>query len=352
MVAVKAGQANAYLKSIDAKVCAILFFGPDAGLVSERSERLAKHWANLEQPAGEIIRLDDETLADDPDRLVVEAGTLPMFGGTKVIRAIAGRRIDGKALGSLVGDAKAAAFLVVEAGNLLPSSELRQLFEKSAVAAAVACYPDDQQTVGTVIDEVVRAARMSIEPAARAALIHRLGADRALTRNEIEKLVLFAHGRNAITQDDVDAIVGDAADLALDTIVTAAASGQVLEALQDTARAWAAGESAQSLIAALQRHLMRLHRARGALDQGASLDTILRQQRPPLNFKQQPIFSNQCRAWSLTSLTTALRLTAEAALAARTKSDLEEPLAERLVLNIAYLARSGARQASTGSGRR
>ena len=253
-------------------------------------------------------------LSEDPDRLVVEAGTLPMFGGTKVIRAIAGRRIDGKALSGLVGDATAAAFLVVEAGNLLPSSELRQLFEKSTVAAAVACYPDDQQTVGTVIDEVVRAARMTIDTGARSTLIHRLGADRAMTRNEIEKLVLFAHGRDTITQDDVDAIVGDAADLALDAIVNSAANGQVLEALQDTARAWAAGESAQSLIAALQRHLMRLHKARGALDQGASLDTILRQQRPPLNFKQQPIFSNQCRAWSLPSLTTALRLTAEAAL--------------------------------------
>ena len=104
-----------------------------------------------------------------------------------------------------------------------------------------------------------------------------------------------------------------------------------------------ARQEAQALIAALQRHLMRLHKARGALDQGASMETILRQQWPPLNFKQQPVFSAQCRAWSLASLTTALRLTADAALAARLKSDLEEPLAERLMLNIAYLARSGAR---------
>jgi DNA polymerase III subunit delta len=351
VVAVKAGQANAYLKSLDAKVRAVLFFGTDAGLVSERSERLAKLWSNREKPAGEIIRMDDETLAEDPDRLIVEAGTMPMFGGTKVIRAVAGRRVDGKALSGIIDGSGAAAFLVVEAGNLLPSSELRQLFEKSATAAAVACYPDDQQSVGTVIDEVVRAARMTIEPSARAALVHRLGADRVLTRNEIGKLVLFCHGRQEITQDDVDAIVGDAAELTLDAIVTAAANGQVTEALRDTARAWAAGESAQSLIAAIQRHLVRLHRARGALDQGASIDTILRQQRPPLNFKQQPIFSSQCRAWSLASLTTALRLTAEAALAARTKSDLEEPLAERLVLNIAYLARIGARPPARAAGR-
>ena len=61
VVAVKAGQANAFLKTVDPRVRAVLFFGPDAGLVSERSEQLAKKWANLEQPAGEIIRIDDET---------------------------------------------------------------------------------------------------------------------------------------------------------------------------------------------------------------------------------------------------------------------------------------------------
>lgn len=346
MVAVKAGQANAYLRSLDAKVRAVLFFGPDAGLVSERGEKLAKHWAHREQPAGEIIRIDDDTLSEDPDRLIVEAGTLPMFGGTKVIRAVAGRRVDGKALGPLIGGNGSAALVVVEAGNLLPSSELRQVFEKATNAAAVACYQDDQQAVGQVIDEVVKTAGMTIDTPARAALIERLGADRALTRNEIEKLVLFAHGRGKITEDDVDAIVGDAADLALDAIVEAAASGQVSEALQDTARAWAAAESAQALILALQRHLLRLHKARAALDQGATMDAILRSQRPPMNFKQQPIFSNQCRNWSTASLTTALKLTADAALTARTKSDLEEPLAERLVLNIAYLARSGAKGAA------
>ena len=42
VVAVKAGQANAFLKTVDPRVRAVLFFGPDAGLVSERSEQLAK----------------------------------------------------------------------------------------------------------------------------------------------------------------------------------------------------------------------------------------------------------------------------------------------------------------------
>ena len=54
----------------------------------------------------------------------------------------------------------------------------------------------------------------------------RLGADRALSRAEIEKLALYCLGRRAVTLEDVESIVGDAADLALERIAEAAAEGR------------------------------------------------------------------------------------------------------------------------------
>ena len=53
----------------------------------------------------------------------------------------------------------------------------------------------------------------------------RLGADRALSRGEVEKLALYAHGRGTVEVDDVEAIVGDASELALDKIPLATAAG-------------------------------------------------------------------------------------------------------------------------------
>ena len=76
----------------------MLFYGSDAGLVSERSAQLAALLAARETPAGEIIRMDDADLDGDPDRLAVELQTIPMFGGSKVVRATAGRRINAAAL--------------------------------------------------------------------------------------------------------------------------------------------------------------------------------------------------------------------------------------------------------------
>ncbi len=118
MVAVKAHQAQAFLTSPDPRYSAVLFYGPDAGLVLERAQALAKACGGARTPPGEILRLDDADLEGDPDRLAVELRTIAMFGGRKVVRAAAGRRVTAAALKPLLEEAELEGVLIVEAGNL------------------------------------------------------------------------------------------------------------------------------------------------------------------------------------------------------------------------------------------
>jgi DNA polymerase III subunit delta len=343
MVAVKAHQAANFLKAPDPRLAAVLFYGPDAGLVAERGQALARAMAAKEMPPGEILRFDDANLEDDPDRLGVELRTMPMFGGRKIVRATAGRRITAAALKPLVEEGALAGFLIVEAGNLRPDDALRSLFEKAPSAAAVACFPDEAHDLEAVVREVLGAAKLAISSEAREVLLSRLGADRALTRGELEKLALYAHGRGTVEVEDVEAIVGDASELALDKIPLAAASGQAERALVDFDRAVASGESPQTIMLALERHFQRLHRIRAQVEQGRALDDVLRQQRPPLHFKQRDAIAAQCRRWTLAKLSRALTAIAGAVKAARNGGP-EEALAQRLVLEVAAAAREGSAQ--------
>lgn len=342
MVAVKAHQASAFLASPDPKIRAVLFFGSDAGLASERAQGLAKAMAQRSVPEGEILRLDDADLEGDPDRLVVELGTVPMFGGPKIVRTVAGRRVNAAALRGLLEGGLLEGTLVVEAGNLKPDDSLRTLFEKSPVAAAVACYADAAQDLDGLIRGMVREAGATISAEAREELVARLGADRVLSRGEIEKLLIYAGPSAAIGLDDIEAVVGDVSELAIERITFAAAAGQVQRAISECGRAVSAGENAQAIIAAMQRHFQRLHRVRAALDRGSSLDDTLRQIKPPLHFKQTDAFAAQCRAWSASRLADALGRIAVAARAARLNAALEDALAERLVLGLGMMARDAA----------
>ncbi|MFA5899200.1 MAG: DNA polymerase III subunit delta [Hyphomicrobium sp.] len=337
MVAIKAHQANSFLNPPGPKVPAVLFYGTDAGLVSERAQKLAKLVAARD--AGEIVRIDDADLDTDPDRLAVELQTIPMFGGSKVVRATAGRRITAAALQPLIEGGTLAATLIVEAGNLKPSDSMRALFEKSAQAAAVACYADEVADIEGLIREIVKAHGLEISSDAREMLVARMGADRALSRGEIEKLAMYAADKRLIEAADVEAVVGDASELAIDRTLNAVASGDAGRAIAEFSRAMAAGESAQMMISALQRSLQRLHRIRGDIDAGSSFDDAIRQQRPPVHFKQKDALGLQCRMWTTPRLTQALARTAKAAKAARLNSALEEAIAEELLMAVASAAR-------------
>jgi DNA polymerase-3 subunit delta len=341
MVAVKTHQAEAFLRVLERLPQAILLYGPDAGLVLERAAQLARRLAAEHDPPGEILRLDDTSLDEDPHRLFVELTTVPMFSGRKVVRASPGRRLTAAALKPLLEAGPLEGYLIVEAGNLRPDEALRALFEKSATAAAIACFADEARDLEALAKEVLAGARLKITPEALRGLVARLGADRALSRAEIEKLALYANGKGTIEQEDVEAAVGDAAELAIDRVVLAAGSRRLAEALNECDRCIAGGENAQAIIAALQRHFLRLHAMRSALDGGRPLEEILRQQRPPLHFKRKGIIEQHCRTWSAGELNAAVASINATAKAARLASSIEATLAAKLISD---LAGSGERQ--------
>jgi DNA polymerase-3 subunit delta len=337
MVTVKSFQADAFLKAVERVPSAVLFYGTDAGLVGERAATLARRLAEVHD--GEVLRLDDTDLDDDPNRIGVELLTRPMFGGRKIVRAATGRRINAASLKPIVEVGSLEGFLIVEAGSLRRGDALLTLFETAAGAAAVACYPDEARDLESVIGDVLAAARMQIAPEARKLLVSRLGADRALSRAEVEKLTLYARGKARIEEADVEAAVGDAAETALDRVVLAAASGRAGEAVRECERCVTGGEDAQRVIAALQNHFMRLHRLRGAHDAGRSLDDLIRALKPRPNYRQEAAIAQQVRQWPLASLNAALARIGHAAKAARLNSALDTTLAERLLLSLGDLAR-------------
>lgn len=343
MVAVKAAQAEAFLSNLKSPTVAWLLYGSDAGLVSERAASLAERLARNESPPGEIVRMDDSDLEHDPDRFSVELLMVPMFGGRKIVRATAGRRLNAALLKPILSEPALPAFLIVEAGNLRPDDSLRQMFERPPHAAAIACFADDTRDLDAVVRQVLEAHSLEIKPDARELLISKLGADRVLSRGEVEKLALFCMGGDEITAEDVEAIVGDASELTMDRIVSAAALGNGIRATLELDRTLSAGESAQTVISALQRHFQRLHRFRLAIEAGQSTEDVLKQTRPPLHFKARDAIAAELRLWTVPLLAAALSDISAAQKAARLTTVLESQIAERLIMKIAERARSRAR---------
>ena len=175
-------------------------------------------------------------------------------------------------------------------------------------------------------------------------LVSRLGADRALSRGEIDKLILYCAGRTAVTADDILAIVGDATEAGLEEIAVAAANGEAVKVVHDYDRAINAGESSQAILLIAMRYFQRLQRLTAQIDKGKSPEEAVRGLRPPVHFKLKDTLTRQCRIWSTAALGDALERLSAAQVQARLNSAMDDILAERVLFNLAAHAQRARRR--------
>jgi DNA polymerase-3 subunit delta len=343
MVALKNPEVDAFLARPNPARPIVLVFGPDAGLVRERTDKIIQ--ASVDDPRDPfaLVRLEGDALASEPSRLAEETDTVPLLGGRRAIWVKAGGRNFAAAIETVLQAPPNDCRIIIEAGDLRRNAPIRVVCEKAKSAAVIACYVDGERELGRLIDDEMREAKLAIAPDARAMLVSLIGGDRQASRSELRKLALYAQGRDRVGIEDVLAVVADASALALDGVVDAAFAGRTAEAETQFAKALAAGTSAGTILAAALRHVTQMHKARIAVDAGDSIDAALGGFVPPVHFRRKPLVESAVRSWSAERLARAMEQLADATLEARklrTPVDgLVEPTAQRALLSIAQQAR-------------
>ncbi len=330
MVAVTAREAEAFVKTRFASVPIILFYGPDEGLVSERAGAVAT--ATTGGDAGNIVRIDGDELASDPLRLADEANAISMFGGMRAIRVKAGSRSIAASLEPLLSSPPIDARIIIEAGDLKAGHALRAAIEKAKEAAAVPCYAEDSRDIGRLLDEMLEMAGLRIETEARQMVLGLLGADRRLSRMEIDKLLLYAAGKSVVTTEDVEAIMTEASQLSVDAIVDAAFLGQLDRIEEEARRLLADGTDAGVILGFALRHAFTLQ----AILRDRNGNESIKAHR--INWKREKAVLAQLDRWNGPRLDRVVQILSDAILAVRRQAILGEPTAIRAFWSIALAA--------------
>jgi DNA polymerase-3 subunit delta len=338
MVALKTGEIEAFVARPDPSRSVVLVFGPDAGLVSERVDAIVR--ASVDDPSDPfaLVRLDGDTLASDPARLVDEALTVPLFGGRRAIRLRAGNRNIVPAVEGILGVTLRDCRVVIEAGELKRGAALRNLIERDKTAVAVSCYADGDRDLERLIDKELRDNNLTISSDARAALVPLLGGDRRASRAELRKLALYATGQKQIEIDDVIAVVADASALALEALVDAAFAGRIVDAEKEFSKASIARTDPTAIVGAALRQIARLHALRLDVESGTSASAVVDHAQPQIHFLRKPMVAVALKAWTSERLAKAMAMLAEAALDVKRQQRIAETIAHRAMMLIARAA--------------
>jgi DNA polymerase-3 subunit delta len=343
-VKIPPARAESFLAGIGDDIHAVLFYGPDSGLIRERGRALSVKTAGSNDDPFLMAELTAADLRDDPARIADEACSLAFGGGRRAVRVRgAGDGVTQAVAGAieLLGDGSGPppSLIIVEAGELGPRSSLRRLFEGADHSAAIACYLDEGAGLERVIEDALQGHGLRAGTDALAWLARTLGADRGVTLGEVEKLGLYCAGAKEVTLEDCRAVVGEAAAHELEDAVYAAGGGDATALDRALTRAFQEGVSPITVLRAAQRHIQRLHLVAGQVAAGGSLDAAVKGLRPPVFFKLADRFRAQARNWTPDRLATALDLLTDAELGAKTTGKPDRLICQRVLMQIATAAR-------------
>jgi DNA polymerase III subunit delta len=329
-----------FLRSPDPGVRAVLLYGPDEGKVRERGADLARRIVpDLSDPF-RVAELTGDAVADDPARLADEAAAIAMTGGRRVVRVRPAGNDCADAFAQFFKHAPGDALIVAEAGDLDGRSALRKVFEAAQLGVAVPCYADEGRDLARVIADILAQLKITAAREAVDWLATRLGGDSAVVKGELEKLALYVGSGGTASLDDMRAAIGDSAELDLDDVTRATATGDVASLARTLDRLGEEGTSAVTILRALQRHFARLHLAAGLIAAGRDEATALRSLRPPVFWKEEAAFKTALKRWRLPALARAQRRLIEAEIAAKT-APAGTLIVERCLLDLAAEAGGG-----------
>ena len=340
MAVLKATEVDHFIARPDPAIKAVLIYGPDTGAINEYARKIVTGVAgNLDDPFN-VMRLNDQALGDDAERLADEAQSISMMGGRRAIWVSGAGAGFHKAVTGYLDVADTDSLIVAEAGELPKSSKLRALFEKSSNALAVPCYLDSKESLHQVIGRAMADYKLDIAPDAHHRLCEILGSDRQVTRSELEKLALYCAGQDSVGLEDVNAVCGDTSELSIDDMVDAVFMGDAGQACSLFDRLSGTGITATRLLSMAAMHIARLQGLSLSAQSSGNAGTAVKSARPPIFFRRQPAVIRQLSIWQLRDLESAEQTLQAAIAQTRQHPQLEPEIAERAILSLARSAQA------------
>ena len=338
----KAHEVDGFLARLQTQYPIVLVYGPDKGLVFERASAFAKLTGVKPDDPFSTVRLEAADLERDPARLVDEAHTVSLFGGKRLIwvrNAANGRNLT-DVVKQLAKTALENVYLLIEAGDLKKGAGLRSAVETAASAMALPCYADDARALEGLIDQVLSEYHLAISLEARKWLKENLGGDRLISRSELDKLCLYAMGKDEITLDDVKNAVSDVSGLTYDEIIDAVLTGDLIAFNNRFDRQVATGNALFLILSAAQRQFQQLQLLRQQVEvEEKTPSSAIASARPPIFFRRQKIIEQAVSRWSLSRIAEAMERLQKAILESRQNTALAEPIIRQALLALAVQAK-------------
>ena len=300
---IAAHNIAALLLKPDPKYYAYLLYGHDNGLVKERAKKIALHFTEQFDDPFAVSHLSGQDVAADSACLPDSLNALPAFGGLRLVML--------SGTGTEMAEPVKVGFdslhdkvrLIIQARDVNTRHTLVKFCNEHPSCASIGCYQDDNQSLGNLAREIFKRDHIQISKDALSLLVSRLGNDRAVSRQELEKLALFIGTGGKLAEEDINNALGDSGAVMQELITIAILNGNVQQFEQLYSRSQQEGQTPINLLRQILSLFRNMLSARLTIEAGQTSAAALSSFRPPLHFKIKPVVTTQLPKWTSEQLT-------------------------------------------------
>ncbi len=316
------------------KYFAFLIYGENIGMKDDIKEQIKQHFKGHEQ-----INFDQNEVVKNSKLLDEQIDNTSLFNNKKIIFI---NEISDKIKNNLIKilenpnpDIKIFLF----GQNLEKKSAIRQIFEKEKKIGIIACYQDNERTLA----EYLRKKLPNYSGLSQQTinfLINNSGLDRKTLSYEIDKIkALFLDKK--IKFERLLEVLNNANNLDFNNVRDACFGAEKENLNKNLGNAILQNEDAYFYLNALSHRIEKLCDLNNQYEKDKNIEKAIDSLRPPIFWKDKPIFYKQIKNWNLKKLEEAKKMLFDTEILIKTKMNSNNnTLIKNLIVNLCNKAAS------------
>ena len=284
---IAAREIKGLIEKPNTNFLAYLFYGSDNGLIEERAKKLASvYCSNLDDPFS-VSKLIGKNVHSDTTLLADALKAMTLIGDLRII-FLSGRATElAAALKSNLEYLNPDCRLIITAKDTTTKHSIVTLCDKNPKIASVACYPDEERDLYKLVSNSFSDQIIDINSELIYYIVSKLSSDRAINRNEIEKLILYSLNSKSIDRNEIDTLLGDNTSQVIDKLSETVFNGLPEDLAPLLAKIKIESIQPIVIIRSFQSYLKTLVAVNAQIQTGVTLQSAVSNLRPPVYFKRK-----------------------------------------------------------------
>ena len=308
----------------------LLFYGENVGLKNEFKNKL-----KLKNKNSEIVRFNQEEIIKEEEKFVNEIFNISLFDKKKIyfIESSSDKILEVfKNIEDKLSDQKIYLFAEV----LDKKSKLRNYFEKSSNIGAVACYADNEISIKKIILDKLRGFE-GLSSQNINMIIENTNLDRVRLDNELDKINTYFTNKK-INADTLELLLDIRVNDSFNLLKDEALCGNKIKTNKLLSNTVMDDDKNIFYLNIINQRMNKLIET-SELVKNLSLENAVNTIKPPIFWKDKPMFIMQAKKWNINKIKNVLKKTYDLEVKIKSNSIINKNiLVKKLLVDVCELA--------------